>query len=322
GIPFEKVLTACQDKDIKRKFELTPEYVFQFIRNESIVKKTTAKTAAKKKSSKAAVDPIVPANYTYTIRILKYEKLPTDEKTSDQAKGTDNYIYNVFAESAVTYEAEACKELLATIRNRGMAASNFKIIPDDPENPSSYSFELHNYLSTPGVKPAKTAPTFILKSFSKFSSESTIKEELEALSNWFAFKETWWDNYLPATCDIPDDPYSFRMSFILPAWPTRFRSSYFRQYIEQTIREETPAHIYVKICWVGLQQMRDFETAYKPWLESLNQNLYPDADKTNKLIDELGKLYNVYPTAILHSCDDISADEPQMILDQTTLGNQ
>jgi hypothetical protein len=322
GIPFEKALTACQSKDLKEKFELKPAYVFQFIRNESIVKKTAAKTTSKKKSSKAAVDPLVPVNYAYTIRILKYEKIPAEEKANELEKGKENYIYNVFAESAVTYEAEACKELLATIRNRGMAASNFKIIPDDAENPSSYSFELLNFQITSTDKKAKTAPTFILKNFNTFSSEATIKKELEALSNWFAFKETWWNDYIPATCEIPDDPYSFRMSFILPAWPTRFRSSYFRQYIERTIRQETPAHIYVKICWVGLQQMRDFETAYKPWLESLNQNLYPEADKTNKLIDEMSKLYNVYPTAILHSCDDISADEPQMILDQTTLGNQ
>jgi hypothetical protein len=209
------------------------------------------------------------------------------------------------------------RDLLGQIRRRGMAESNYRFIP--PANPAIDSWRIK--LFGDPIPPSNTSNE-LFEIIPQFLTEALARDFVEKLANWLAFKNVSWENYLPATCDIPDDPYSFRMSFVLPAWPTRFRSSYFREFVERTIREETPAHIYVKICWVSLQQMRDFEDAYHPWLESLNVNEYPDATLTNELITQMGNLYNVYPTAILHSCDDIDADEPQMILDQTTLGNQ
>ncbi len=49
----------------------------------------------------------------------------------------------------------------------------------------------------------------------------------------------------------PLDPYSYRMTILLPGWTYRFSSIEFRRYLEQLIRAELPAHILARICWVG-----------------------------------------------------------------------
>ena len=50
---------------------------------------------------------------------------------------------------------------------------------------------------------------------------------------------------------VQRDPYSFQVSVILPAWEKRFQNMDFRKFAEKTIRMETPAHIFPKICWVN-----------------------------------------------------------------------
>lgn len=111
------------------------------------------------------------------------------------------------------------------------------------------------------------------------------------------------------------DPYSFRISVILPSWPEKFRNLNFRTFVEQTIRIEIPSHIYARICWINQKQMKDFEAAYAIWLNEMK-----DPEKANKLINALFSLNNVYPAAILHSCADVDSDIPQVTLDNTTLG--
>ncbi|NIR47902.1 hypothetical protein GWO43_27650, partial [candidate division KSB1 bacterium] len=43
-----------------------------------------------------------------------------------------------------------------------------------------------------------------------------------------------------------EDPYSFRVSIVLPYWPTGFQDREFRRFFERTLREQIPAHILVK----------------------------------------------------------------------------
>ena len=47
------------------------------------------------------------------------------------------------------------------------------------------------------------------------------------------------------------EPYSLQLSFVLPDWPARFRDTSFREFIEQSIRRETPAHIQPYIHWLS-----------------------------------------------------------------------
>ncbi len=49
-----------------------------------------------------------------------------------------------------------------------------------------------------------------------------------------------------------EDPYSFQMTCVMPGWQEPFDTNLdMRRFADQTIRLETPAHILVKICWVG-----------------------------------------------------------------------
>lgn len=51
------------------------------------------------------------------------------------------------------------------------------------------------------------------------------------------------------TC-YDNDPYSFRLTFVMPGWLEQNMKIDYRRYAEKTIRQETPAHLLPKICWV------------------------------------------------------------------------
>ncbi|MBE7382950.1 MAG: hypothetical protein F6J95_016230 [Leptolyngbya sp. SIO1E4] len=69
------------------------------------------------------------------------------------------------------------------------------------------------------------------------------------------------------------DPFSFQISVIFPDWPARFRSQNFKQLIHDTLMAETPAHITLHVHWFTPDRMREFETIYALWLQSLSGNI-------------------------------------------------
>jgi len=69
------------------------------------------------------------------------------------------------------------------------------------------------------------------------------------------------------------DPYSLQMSFVFPKWPRRFKQAVFRQFIDQTIREETPAHLIPHVHWLDKAAWSAFEGAYRDWLEKRRLHL-------------------------------------------------
>lgn len=131
-------------------------------------------------------------------------------------------------------------------------------------------------------------------------------------------------------CDFcgEEDPYSFRMSLILPYWHDRFQSMEFRRFFEAMVRTETPAHCMIKICWVNNTLMNEFERAFKEWLEALADyeiDLIEKESKrdrlrkaSNAMIDVLKKLHSEYPEAQLHDCDT-GVTNP-VLLGNTVLG--
>jgi uncharacterized protein len=160
----------------------------------------------------------------------------------------------------------------------------------------------------------------IASSAKPYNTKDAAIAAIRELVSWFAFE----DNIFPEEKPCPgfdEDPYSFRISVVLPAWPSRFRSQYFRKYVERVIRLETPAHIYPRVCWIDLDQMRTFEYHYHRWLQSLAANDLPNPHTVRQFAEVLTTLKNIYPVAVLHSCEDVSGDEPQVILDNTMLGN-
>jgi hypothetical protein len=126
-------------------------------------------------------------------------------------------------------------------------------------------------------------------------------------------------------CEL--DPYSFRASVVLPYWPDDFDNMYFRQYFENKIREEAPAHVMLKVCWLDYELMREFEVRYKRWIDMLarysfnkktNRNDFLDAN--NKMVEILKNLHSEYPLASLHDCEESEEPGNVVVLGRTVLG--
>ena len=129
---------------------------------------------------------------------------------------------------------------------------------------------------------------------------------------------------LPEECFFcgDEDPYSFRVSVVLPYWPGRFRDLNFRALAERTLREEAPAHVQVKICWVSQGQMIELDAAYRAWLKARAANPAGSAtvrNRTAQLIEIIDALKSVYPQANLHDCE-AGEDETIVRLGSTALG--
>ncbi|POY37288.1 hypothetical protein C3K47_05855 [Solitalea longa] len=126
-------------------------------------------------------------------------------------------------------------------------------------------------------------------------------------------------------CEI--DPYTFRASVVLPYWPGHFDNMAFRKYFENKIREEAPAHIMLKICWLNNDLMREFELRYKKWIETLAvysfDKVANEADfiiANNRMIEILNSLHSEYPLATLHNCDESKEGSNTVVLNKTVLG--
>lgn len=119
------------------------------------------------------------------------------------------------------------------------------------------------------------------------------------------------------------DPYSFRMTLVLPAWPERFQNIDFRRFFEYTARLEAPAHTHLKICWVDNQDMQLFEEAYLEWLQALSRaerDHVELAAAARKLINAMNEIRSVFPVATLHDCEE-SENENPVVLGNTNLGS-
>ena len=139
------------------------------------------------------------------------------------------------------------------------------------------------------------------------------------------------DMYLLPTCFDEDDsdccggdPYSFRISVIMPAWPARFQDMNFRNFLSRFIREQTPAHIFAKVCWLSLEQMNQFRDAFDDWTDKLaNRDILPEPSvylgALERLIAVWRQLRSVYPQVHLYDCTDVKDITPT-VLGDTALG--
>lgn len=64
-----------------------------------------------------------------------------------------------------------------------------------------------------------------------------------------------------------DDPYSFRLTAVLPSWPNRFQRKEFRDALYKLIVENSPAHLLVNVLWLDFDEMETFERLHRQWLE-------------------------------------------------------
>lgn len=125
----------------------------------------------------------------------------------------------------------------------------------------------------------------------------------------------------PLDCAL-EDPYSYRLHIILPAYAGRFRTMAFRRFAETVIRSEVPAHLLPKVCWISQEKMATLAKTYHDWIY-LKAGVEPDLRqaKLQAFFEELCSAHNVYETQLLKECQE-GEEEPQLfILGQTALGS-
>lgn len=129
-----------------------------------------------------------------------------------------------------------------------------------------------------------------------------------------------------------NDPYSCKATIVLPGYLSRFKNITFRRYAEQIFRQEAPAHVLLKICWVGYEDMMNFQKAYKNWLENYRYFRLKYCSKTltkkdftvfslhhKELIKRLNELNTIYPEGNLYDCQFSETTNP-IVLGNTSLG--
>lgn len=218
-----------------------------------------------------------------------------------------------------------------------------------------YSYDIIN----PVIEDESNPDRIIAKRFSYYNTQETVKQSILDLIKFMKedFTEEGMfivehmmlrpdvtnttvnpDTFLPICADSctdcePLDPYSYRVSIVLPGYTLRFSNTDFRNYMEKIIKQELPAHVLAKICWVGYREnevedpanneLLQFENAYKEYLlaQTTLVQEQPETQLIN-LLKALTGLSNVYPMGRLFDCsDENEALGGKVILGKTNLGS-
>jgi len=135
----------------------------------------------------------------------------------------------------------------------------------------------------------------------------------------------------------PSDPYSLRLLLVFPGWTKRFSNLHFREYAENIIRREVPAHILCRICWIGNAienedgewstddgPMQQLQELYQKWIAKKMES--PTNQKENEflkpLADMLHDLETVYPEGKLFDCKTAGSKDTDssIVLGKSTIG--
>lgn len=95
----------------------------------------------------------------------------------------------------------------------------------------------------------------------------TVSKEGFEIAVPFSEEETT-GRWMPLT--VPNDPYSLQLTFVFPNWIKKYQNTAFKKFVEQTVREETPAHITVYIKWLASTEMQDFDKSLHRFLGCIN----------------------------------------------------
>lgn len=119
-----------------------------------------------------------------------------------------------------------------------------------------------------------------------FNTATEAEKWIEDIRRGFALEQ---DRHCHCNnCNNNEDPYSYRATVVLPCWSRRFQNKSFRHYAEQTLQSEKPAHVDLRVVWLGMEAMRRFEQIYRAWLIGMLENQgMPELNVVNRLVQEL-----------------------------------
>jgi len=242
----------------------------------------------------------------------------------------EKLVENVYETTGFTDGLEI-GNVLIQVSNAG--SYSFDIIDKTSTNPN-YIIARH-YTQHPTAAQLKDAILHCID-FMKyhFSEEGIFLVEHILLRPDITLANVPADEFLPVSledcveCNCID-PYSYRVSIVLPGYTQRFSNIDFRAFLEELIREELPAHVVPKICWVGERKghvpdtendLMIFEKAFKQFLlKRTDLEQAHDPATLKDLIEALGELNTIYPSGTLYSCESEDLDG-KIILGRTNLG--
>ena len=208
------------------------------------------------------------------------------------------------------------KEVVSTCDNSDLddvIVGNIKIHKSES---GKYSFDVIN-----PEEPESSKDHIVAKQFKYYDTTTEVKEAILAIIAFMKFKfteegiflvehillrphldkdfEEPKDSgapFLPICTDNCEDdcgidPYSYRVSIVIPGYTYRFSNPDFRNYMENIIKEELPAHVLAKICWVGHRE-NDLENTKEQYLQQLKNE---ETTAIQQLDDQILALQNEVP---------------------------
>ncbi|TDQ22709.1 YegP family protein [Tenacibaculum caenipelagi] len=228
-----------------------------------------------------------------------------------------------------------------------------KSTPSKPSIPVKYSFDVID-----PAQPVSSSNYIIAKQYKYYANINDLKKALLEVISFLKkdfteegiflvehmllrpdVTDNEAENFLPICAkDCEDcgtiDPYSYRVSIVLPGYTYRFSNPDFRRYMEDVIRQELPAHILPRICWVGERKgivpdnendLLQFENSYKEYLfakTNLEQEQPTENGELQNLIHAMHQLNTIYPVGRLTDCSaEDEALDGRIILNQSSIGS-
>ncbi|SKC66342.1 hypothetical protein [Ohtaekwangia koreensis] len=186
---------------------------------------------------------------------------------------------------------ESLAKRVRDLQEYGSERISYEIVSNQQEEPGDlkYSFTIHGENDT---VLAQSLFVFNKRTRQQIENNESVPNDIEIeiqnLMRFFAFELDLYCEENP--CDHNEDPYSFRATAILPCWPKRFRDPTFRALVEKTIQSEAPAHVHVKVIWIGTSEMQQFEKVYQQWLKEMALTEMPSYEYVNPLVEAINTL--------------------------------
>ena len=140
--------------------------------------------------------------------------------------------------------------------------SKVELILKQAETPENYGYSVSNNqykitINAPSGEVLVSSHKFFN---SKAEADQEISDEVEFFgmmnkgilveSDYFEYYTKHYDLF-----NISEDPYSFIATILIPSWPKKFQNPSFKTHLENTVRNEMPAHIYPDIKWVDVSKL-------------------------------------------------------------------
>jgi hypothetical protein len=143
-----------------------------------------------------------------------------------------------------------------------------------------YAIEIFNRKNIPMARSSKRFNTLF-----QVNAHIQNLEDMQKMEDAVLLHQLKYYAYYGPDQKVNEAFFSFRMSFILPSWPVRFQQPSFRKQFSNILYQHAPIHIQYRSYWLELDEMREFEASYFPWLELLSSE--------KKVSEKMGVAYEL-----------------------------